>query len=164
MEAAYHEAGHVVLAWLSPYHTVAAGIDLHNYGGGAAAISVSKSRCEAAGKPADERAAKDKDIAQTSTVIFMGGYQAELIAAEFNIALKPNRSCADLDYDEAAKLLADVGVGNMSDEAEQAANAVLRDNWNLVEKIAQAAFSKGSLSRFELLDILDPQGGWNLFV
>lgn len=156
LEAAYHEAGHVVLAWLSAYHNVVAGIDLYAYGAGAAVVSVSKSKCRAVGKPEDESAGRDKDVAQTSVAILMGGYQAELIAAESNSAMKPNRSCADPDYVLAAQLLADAGLSKKTDRAAQAANAVLRDNWDMVEKIAKAAFAKGSLTFIELYDILDP--------
>ncbi|OVE86819.1 hypothetical protein B7W89_24720 [Agrobacterium tumefaciens] len=156
LEAAYHEAGHVTVAWVSPYHNVMAGIDLYSYGAGAAVVSVSKSKCKAVGKVEDETIKRDKDVAKASATIFMAGYQAELIAAETNSALRPNLTCADPDYKLTAQCLADAALSKKTDKAEQAANAILRSNWNVVEKIAQAVFEKGSLSVNELHELLNP--------
>ncbi|WP_085034893.1 hypothetical protein [Ensifer aridi] len=156
LEAAYHEAGHVVVALVSSYHNVVSGIDLYQYGAGAADVSVSGSKCKAAGKPADESIRKDKDVARGTATILMAGYQAEQIAASLNEDLKPNRRCADPDYELALQVLQEAGLAKKTDHAERDAKAILQANWPVIEKIAQAAFSKGSLSFTELYDILDP--------
>lgn len=157
MEAAYHEAGHVVVAAKSKYHNVVDGINLASYGQGEVSISVDSAKCRAEGKDVDneERARKDKDIARESSIIFMAGYQAELQAAAANPNLTPNRSSANPDYTVAEAVLARAGLSKKTDRAEAAAADILRQNWGLVEKIANEAFLKSSLSFDELHKILN---------
>jgi ATP-dependent Zn protease len=156
-EAAYHEAGHVVVAAKSKYHNVVDGITLSAYGQGEASISLSKAKCLAECKTfVDAKSiGKDKDIAREAAIIFMAGYQAELLAAAANPMLTANRSTADPDYELAAEVLARAELYERTDCAEQAATEILLQNWELVEKIANAAYSQSSLSFDELHEILN---------
>ncbi len=81
-EAAYHEAGHAVLAERSKYHRFLGPIILSNYGSGAADISLSTGRLQSAGKITDKSAAKDKDVAKDFAVILVAGFVAEQLASE----------------------------------------------------------------------------------
>lgn len=64
----------------SAYHNAVSGIDLAQYGAGAADISVDRVKCQATGKAGDESIVKDKDVAQVSISIFMAGPRAMLLA------------------------------------------------------------------------------------
>ncbi|EKJ94770.1 hypothetical protein C241_15758 [Bradyrhizobium lupini HPC(L)] len=154
LEAAYHEAGHIVLAWFSKYHTIAGGIDLTKGSGQIPEIAVSKSKMSAAKKlPSKDSASNDYDVVREGAVIFAAGYQAELIAASINPSLVPDRGSADLDYQIVDAILAKAGLQWDTRVAEAAAEDLLRRHWVWVEKIAQQAFEHRRLSVEGLIDI-----------
>ncbi|MCA1868492.1 hypothetical protein HW571_22715 [Agrobacterium genomosp. 3] len=154
LETAYHEAGHIVLAWFSKYHTIAGGIDLTKGSGQIPEIAVSKSKMSAAKKlPSKDTASNDNDVVREAAVIFTAGYQAELLAASINRSLAPDRGSADLDYQIVDAVLTNAGLQWDMRLAEAAADDLLRRHWVWVEKIAQRAFERRRLTVEDLIDI-----------
>ena len=152
-EAAYHEAGHVVIAKLSMFHDVVSGIDLSKYGSGYADISLSKSKLIKAGKKPDASSQTEKVVTQDFAIVMTAGYAAEQIAAEKNPNIVPNRRCADPDYLLLHQSLKNAGLSKKTDVAEASVRALLLENWEYVERIASAAFDKGGLTFSELAEL-----------
>lgn len=155
LEAAYHEAGHIVAAYHSKFFDVVSGIHLSNDGAGEFLLSLSRSKCKGAGKADDETAQKDKEVAHEAVVILMAGYTAELIAKEKSCVITPHRPSADPDYDLAATFLQSAGLSHKTDRAEKEARAILIENWAMVETLATLAFKRKGLSWTEVGEVLD---------
>ncbi|RBW56096.1 hypothetical protein DS906_13915 [Ruegeria sp. A3M17] len=155
LEAAYHEAGHIVAAKRSIFHDVVGGVDLEAYGAGGTHISLSKTKLRNAGKIQSPSSQHDKDVAKDLAVVLTAGFAAEQIAAQKNLALTPNRQCADPDYDFLDDVLQNAGLSRKTDRAELAAHTLLTQEWEKVERIAALAFEKGGLSSAQLDELIN---------
>jgi hypothetical protein len=154
LEAAYHEAGHVVAAKRSKFHDVVGGINLEAYGSGQTDISLSKSKLQKAGKIPSSGSQRDKDVAQDFAVVMTAGFVAEEIAAEKNSKIVPNRQCADPDYSVLDGALVGAGLSRKTDRAEISARDLLLQDWDKVERIAALAFEKGGLTFTQLDELI----------
>lgn len=155
LEAAYHEAGHVVAAKCSKFHDVVGGIDLEAYGAGRSNISLSKSKLQSAGKIPNPGIEYEKEVVQDLAVVLTAGHAAEKIAKQKNEALRPDRKCADPDYNLLDDFLQKSGLSRKTDRAENLAYELLSQEWDKVEKIAALSFEKGGLSFTQLSDLMD---------
>lgn len=132
--AAYHEAGHAVVAVRSRYHSIIGNISADNYGAGAAYVTISKSKCRAAGKFPSEA---DPDIVRDFAVILKAGLAAEKMAAHMvdpSIIADALASKEDdaLLLRQARKAGVDLALNDILAEAEK----VLAQHWAEVRKLA----------------------------
>jgi len=154
LETAYHEAGHIVLAWFSKYHTIAGGIDLTKSSGQIPEIAVSKSKMSAAKKlPSKDTASNDYDVVREAAVIFTAGYQAELVAASINPSLAPDRGSADLDYE--------IVVVGENEDFLWLIETLVQDIGNLTNHCRRLA---GPCGRDQEIAVLKPNTGFPLLV
>lgn len=153
-EAAYHEAGHAVIAYKSKYHSIVSGLDIKNYGSGEMFIGLSKAKLNAAGKKPDESSATDRDVVKDLALVLTAGYVAEQLAAEKDNTLLPNRDCARDDHSYLVNALQDAGLSKKFDLAEGDVRLLLTADWPLVEKLADALFSKQSLDFDDVMALL----------
>ena len=150
-DAAYHEAGHGIVARLSRFHEIVGGIELADYGAGEGFISLSKRKLKAAGKQEDESTAKDKDVARDLALILTAGYIAEKVAAEQNKTLTPSLECAKPDHDMLRDVLSGAGLSKKFDHFESSVEEILRIRWDAVEALADFLFECGSVE-YDTLD------------
>jgi len=142
-EAAYHEAGHAIMAYLSKYHLLAGPIELADYGAGEAYIGLIPSKLTSAGIEADEAAQRNPDVAKDLGRVLVAGLMAERIAAEHDPALTPNPTCAQPDYAMLVQQLAAAGLSRKYDRLETEARATLEAHWDKVEALAGWLLGRG---------------------
>lgn len=154
LEAAYHEAGHAVLARKSTYHEVVGEVSLGSYKSGVTAVSLSKRKLLRAGKPADSSACRDPDVAREIAAILCGGLVAEQIAKEKGRKLSPTLDPAASDHQFARDQLAGAGLDTELTPHQAQAGALLREHWDHVERLAVALLSTGSRDAVDVHDLV----------
>ena len=153
-EAAYHEAGHAVLAHLSKFHGLGGSINLGTYGAGIAPVCLSRSKLVNGGKNPDRTSRRDKEVAKDLAVILCAGLAAERIAAEMDPTLTSDEECAIPDHEFMRQELKAAGLARYFDRHEQIARELLIANWNQVSTVAERLFAATKLSLDELDGIL----------
>jgi hypothetical protein len=156
-EAAFHEAGHAVMAYLATYHGLVAGIDLQDYGSGEIYVGLLKSKCVSAGVPSTAETAKRPEVAMDLGRILVAGLVAEVIAAERDASLTPNPSCALPDHDLLRQQLMIAGLSRKFDRLEVATRTTLEENWSAVEELAEFLFSNKSADMSRIEAIIGPK-------
>jgi hypothetical protein len=154
LEAAYHEAGHVVLAHLSKFHGLGGSINLGTYGAGIAPVCLSRSKLVNCGKTPDRTSRLDKEVAKDLAVILCAGLVAEQMAAEIDPTLTADAECAMPDHEFMRQELTAAGLSRYFDRHEQIARELLIANWKLVNTVAVHLFTETQLSLDELIAIL----------
>lgn len=159
-EAAYHEAGHAVAAYLSLFHGVGIGaISLGAFGSGAADVRLSRKKVQAAGKAADATIERDPDVAVSLCTVLAAGFAAELVAASKGVDLEPNPSCSAPDrawlvaQASAADIPADVAAYEMQ------AKVLLEREWPQVEKLARRLMQQGTIDGVDVEILLQATYG-----
>ena len=135
-EAAFHEAGHAVVAHRSKFHNIVGPINLEAYGSGETYISLSKRKLLANGKDAEPSAAKDKEVAADLAVILAAGLVAERLAESHEPGITANPECALPDHELMQQQLSGAGLSKKFDQHEGAAKQVLETEWKLVSSLA----------------------------
>tara|TARA_R110000824_G_scaffold24090_1_gene85323 strand:- start:22553 stop:23056 length:504 start_codon:yes stop_codon:yes gene_type:complete len=153
-EAAFHEAGHAIMAYLSAYHGLISGIDLKAYGAGDVYISLLKSKCAAAGLPQTPESAKRPEVAKDIGRILVAGLVAEKIAAERDKSLVPNPDCAIPDHELLRQQLETAGLSKKFDLLESETCAVLKENWAVVEELADFLFANVTANKDQVEAII----------
>lgn len=156
-EAAFHEAGHAVMAYLSDYHGLVSGIDLKVYGAGDVYIGLLKSKCAAAGLPQVLETAERPEVAKDIGHILVAGLVAEKIAAEHDKSLVPNPECALPDHDLLRQQLAAAGLSKKFDLLESETWAVLQKNWDAVQELANFLFENVVADKDQVESIIGPK-------
>jgi hypothetical protein len=154
-EAAFHEAGHAVAAYRSRFHNIVGTINLEEYGAGEIYVSLSKKKLVAGGKPTDQSAQKDKEVAADLAVVLCSGLVAERMAEKSETGLKANPKCAELDHELASQQLSGAGLSKKFDLHEAAAVRLLEMEWNLVTALADHLFGKVSVDPVEVLAFIE---------
>lgn len=144
IEAAYHEAGHAVLARKSLHHEVVKEIRLGAYKSGCTSISLSRKKLTRAGKSPDELARLDPEVAVGFAVILCGGLVAEEIANQKGINISPSASSAAPDHAAARIELVDAGLADDLKPYEAIARELLNLHWVDVVALAQVLVKDGS--------------------
>jgi len=158
-EAAFHEAGHAVAAYRSRFHSIVGTIKLAEYGAGQADVSLSKKKLVASGKPANQAAQMDKEVAADLAVVYCAGLVAERIAERMELGLKANPKCAEPDHVSALQQLSAAGLSQKLDLHERAAERLLEKDWNLVAALAENLLASGSADAADVLAFLNAQTG-----
>jgi len=153
-EAAFHEAGHAVVAYLSAYHSTAGGIELAVYGKGEFLVALNKIKLRNAGLPPTEESAKNPVVAKDLARVLVAGLVAERIAAERDDTLVPHPPSAAPDHELARQILEEAGLSRKFDRFEVEANDLLRERWEVVEALADWAFRAGSIGGADLIVFL----------
>lgn len=143
-EAAYHEAGHAVVASLAVYHGLAGPIDLKAYGAGSADIGLLKSKCALANVQAHEETAKLPEVAKDLGRILVAGLIAEQIASVHDNSIVPNAACANPDHEMLRRHLSNAGLSKKFDFLETESRKILEENWRAVEVLATMLYAQGS--------------------
>jgi len=158
-EAAFHEAGHAVVAFRSRFHNIAGPISLEQYGAGESLISLSKSKLRAEGLPVDETSVKLPEVVEDLAVILCAGLIAEQLASKFDASLKANPSAAIPDHDLVREQLSRAGLSKNLDRHEEAARDILSHEWALVDSLANYLYSKMSLDPSDVIAFLEKEDG-----
>ena len=154
LEAAYHEAGHAVLAHLSDYHFVSGPVSVASFGGGLTDISPSKKRLKQAGKdPASYDS--DPEVAQEMAGILAAGLAAKHIAAAFHYDLSPNPTLSKPDHQLIAKITAAAGITSDITPYQYEAAGVLCVYWKVVATLANELDNQISIDAVEVGNIID---------
>jgi hypothetical protein len=154
-EAAFHEAGHAVVAHRSRFHNIVGPINLASYGAGAIDISLSKMKLAANGKPTGPASARDKEVASDLAVVLSAGLAAERIAEAREIGLKANPTCALPDHELLQHQLAMAGLPTNFDQYEKAAKQLLESEWTLMVDLAEFLFKQVSSDPFDVRQFID---------
>jgi ATP-dependent Zn protease len=154
-EAAFHEAGHAVIAHLSRFHAIIGGINLENYGAGEIFVSLSKTKLAANGKATDASSQRDKEVATDLAVVLSAGLVAEHIAESKDSNLSANPQCAEPDHELMKQQLEGAGLSKKFDRHEEAARKLLEDNWDLVNELAEHLFENQSVDAVYLRDFIE---------
>jgi hypothetical protein len=158
--AAFHEAGHCVLAHVSQFHGVAPGpITLGSYGSGAAHVMLRKSALALAGMPVEESSTAHPDVASDLAVVLVAGLAAERIAQSKYSWLAADVQSADPDYRKARADLARAGVATNLAIFEELATQKLARHWQAVERIAETLAQKNTIEGLDVVDILAEEIG-----
>lgn len=139
--AAYHEAGHVILAQMSRFHSVVKDMDLGQYGQGSAHISLSKHKLQLANLPADAASQRLPVVAVDLAVVLCAGYAAEELASQREPGIMPNVTCSGEDFKLAIEQL--VASGAQQQDLVQycaLAKEVLSMNWHYLQGLANRLF------------------------
>ena len=145
--AAYHEAGHVVLAVASKYYSLKCGahefVAIGAYGSGDVAIRLNSEKCRRNQKePIDT----DPDIAREAAVIMVGGYVAEQIlfeAKERDMQFTPSEECSRPDLNMARDALGEAGIVDINwEEYKGIARLQLDRYWENVRSLAERLLSE----------------------
>ena len=152
--AAFHEAGHIIVAFLSKYHSLTGQISVDAYGHGAASVTLSKSKLEAGGKSPDLSSRTDKEVVRDLGPILVAGLEAEKIAAEQGKISSANEVAARLDYELLAQELVAAGLSKKTDVAEQHARSILREEWQLVESLASHIHRSAVLDAMDAVELI----------
>ncbi len=156
-EAAFHEAGHAVMAYLATYHGLVAGIDLKDYGAGEIYVGLLKSKCVSAGVPATAETAKRPEVAIDLGRVLVAGLVAELIAAERDESLSPNPICARPDHDLMRQQLMNAGLSKKFDRLEVVTRRTLEENWSAVDELAEFLLIHKSADISQIEAIIGPK-------
>lgn len=135
-EAAFHEAGHAVVAHRSSFHNIVGPINLAEYGSGEMYVSLSRAKLQAQGKAPNALAAKDKEVAVDLAVILAAGLVAERLAEVREQGIIANPECAAPDHKMLQQQLAESGLSKKFDRHEDAARQLLETEWPLVAALA----------------------------
>jgi len=154
-EAAFHEAGHAVVAHFSKFHAIVGRVNLGEYGAGTIHISLSKRKLSESGKNEGLASQKDKDVTADLAIVLSAGLVAERIAEEMEPGLSANPTCAEPDYQLMKQQLEGAGLSRKFDRHEKAAKKLLQDNWDLVRKLADHLFEKQSVEAVDLHDFIE---------
>jgi hypothetical protein len=157
LEAAYHEAGHAVVAQRSRFHAIVGPIDLREYGAGEIFISLSSRRLLAAGKKAHPSSQADKEVATDLSIILCAGLAAERLAAENDPSLSPNEECSKPDRELAEQQLAGAGIENAFSHYEPFARMVLLQNWACTQALAELLYEKTALDAEQIIEFIVAQ-------
>ena len=157
-EAAFHEAGHAIVAYRSRFHNVIAGINLERHGAGEIFISLSKKKLAAAGKSLELAALLDPEVAIDLAVILCAGLVAERIAEERDDSLKADSTCAVPDHRLMEQQLEAAGLPKKFDTHEDVAKALLISEWALVDALAERLFKRISVDAVEIREFIENWG------
>jgi len=154
IEAAYHEAGHAILAYASRFHRLVGQINLANYGQGAPSISLSKGKLSKEGKPLTQDVELDQDVAKDFALILVGGLVAKQLAKTFNEGIAPNAKCAEPDYNSLRQRLSDAGLPDHSRCFEFEAQDLLKLPWDQIQKIVELLMDQGFADAEDVIELL----------
>ena len=147
LEAAYHEAGHAIMAFLSKYHSLVWEINLAEYGAGSASIALSRSKLIAESLAEDVENARVPEIVKDLVLILVSGLVSEQIAAGLAKSLAPNKFCAEPDHKLAVQQLKNARppLPNKLDRFECEARETLITHWAVVDALAKKLFASHSM-------------------
>jgi len=155
-EAAFHEAGHAVMAYFARFHGIVGSINLEDYGAGEIYVALLSSKCAAEGLAPVPEAARRPDVARDLGLILVSGLIAEQIAAENDEKVKPNLSCSEPDHALLKEALANSGLSRKFDQLEDQARSVLREHWQAVEVLAAYLLEHVSADPIDIDQVLQP--------
>jgi hypothetical protein len=155
-EAAYHEAGHAVSAYLSPFHGIADGkVNIGSFGSGAADIRLSKKKVQAAGKTLSPAVALDPKVAASMATVLAAGFAAEQIAASLDNTITPNPVCSGPDYVELTNHTQAAGISSDVSIYHAQATSLLQKEWAQVERLAEILYRRGSVDGVDIAIYLE---------
>jgi hypothetical protein len=132
--AAFHEAGHVVAAIHSKYHSIVGSISIEDYGAGEAFVCVSKRKCLAAGKQASQT---DPDLVRDFAVILKAGLAAEMIAERTDTSVFSDPRASNADDALLEQQLRSAGIAPTPDVFLASARELLELHWEQVDALAK---------------------------
>jgi hypothetical protein len=141
-EAAFHEAGHAVVAYRSRFHNIVGPINLAAYGSGEIFVSLSRTKLQTQGKTPTAAAARDKEVAVDLAVVLCAGLAAERLAECREPGIVASPECAVPDHELLRQQLAGAGLSQKFDRHEQAARQQLEAEWPLVLALANHLLEK----------------------
>lgn len=156
-EAAFHEAGHLILGYRSNYHMPRGQVHVKDSGGGVAPISLSRERLRNAGK--SDATDRDEQVSREAAKIFCGGLVAENIAALRDGTIKPDEWCSDIDHRMAMNTLVGAGLPTDLEPYRTAAKAELEQRWPQVRDLADFLYWKGSTDTADIEEFLEDWPG-----
>ncbi|MBK7356383.1 hypothetical protein [Propionivibrio sp.] len=151
--AAFHEAGHAIAAHRSKFHTLVGPINLQQYGAGQIFVSLSKSKLQAAGKPATAASQTDKEVATDLAVVLCAGLVSERLAEE-KAGLKANQDCAVPDHDLMKQQLVNAGLSACFDRHETSARQLLEFEWALVSSLADLLYKNVTTDPTDIIEFI----------
>lgn len=155
-EAAFHEAGHSVIAYSARFHRIVSAINLEDYGAGEVLVSLSQEKCVAEGLTPTQEIARNADVAKDLGLILVAGLVAEQIAAERDATLTPNPSCSAPDHELLRQILGNAGLSRKFDQLEAQARQILEANWPAVESLASYLYEHARADPSVIEAILRP--------
>lgn len=155
IEAAFHEAGHAVVAHRSRFHNIAGPINLAAYGSGTIDISLSGAKLLSQGKAPTASAAKDKEVAVDLAVVLSAGLVAEQLAAGKVQGITANPKCAAPDHDLLQQELAAASLSKKFDKHEGTARQLLESEWSLVAALAAYLLEKISVQSTDVTAFIE---------
>lgn len=154
-EAAFHEAGHAIVACKSAFHSLANGtIRLEKYGAGVAPVSLSRSKLREAGKVPSAAAVTDPDVAKDLAIILAAGLVAEQVAQSMGEHVTANSSCAAPDHAFMRQSLENAGLQSDIQNSESIARQMLQSEWPLLLRLANLLFDRGFVESVDVLEFI----------
>lgn len=154
-EAAFHEAGHAVVAYFSKFHRVVGPINLAQYGSGEIFVALSKGKVTAAGKQIDESLSRQPDVAVDLAIVLCAGLVCERLAEEREADIKSNADCAMPDHELMRQVLQSANLSKKFDCHELKSKQLLDQHWSLVVELADALYSARSMDALSIEEFID---------
>lgn len=152
---AYHEAGHVVLAVASRFHSLPAGRVGVEDAFGEALVSLSRSKVRAGGRVEDLSAAlADPEVARDAAVVFFGGFAAEVRYCE-QVGVEPDPALSRNDA-HMARVVLDGANTQLPDVESEATNRVA-ELWPVITAFAEELHRLRSIDMVDALDFIIPR-------
>ena len=145
LEAAFHEAGHAVVAYRSRFHNIVGPINLAEYGSGEIYVSLSRVKLQAQGKASEASAEKDKEVAVDLAVVLSAGLVAERLAEVRGQGTTANPECSAPDHEMLQQQLVGAGLSKKFDRHEGTAKQLLESEWPLVAALSAYLFERISV-------------------
>jgi hypothetical protein len=153
--AAFHEAGHAVLAVASRFHNVVLPISIQD-AYGETFVSMSKTKVQASGRSPDVRAAQaDPEIATDAAIVFLAGLASERRHCQD----KADASLSRNDYTLAERVLGMANVRTPFAELEVEAAKRVDQLWPVIVEFAEELHKRQWFDAVEALEFIKPRLG-----
>lgn len=154
---AYHEAGHVVLAVASRFHSLPAGHVGVEDAFGEALVSLSRSKLWAGGQAEDLSAAlAHPEVARDAAVVFLGGFAAEVRYCE-QVGIEPDPALSRNDARMARAVLDRAGANTPLPDVEAEATNRVAELWPVITAFAEELHRLRSIDTVDALDSITPR-------
>ncbi|MDQ6684180.1 MAG: hypothetical protein M3Z16_03560 [Pseudomonadota bacterium] len=153
-QAAFHHAGHAVATHLSPYHVLAAPINVNSFGSGEISAALSRRKLHEAAKVGELSSRIDPEVVAAIVVILCAGLASEEIAASLGQPVIPDPAKSAGDFEKAR---AELELAALDDDLlphRLAARQLLLQHWSAVERVAARLLVEGELHPHELPEVV----------
>lgn len=153
-----HEAAHVVTAYLSKYHFLAAQITLSSETNGETFVSLNGKKLSKEAKTFSPLIMQDVEVIDDCAIIYYSGFEAEKIySAQMNLPINISFSMNDYNYVDDLILNANSAMNMSKEDLISKTHQVVLENWDAIEIISNAILEmpNKSLDASDAVDILD---------